>query len=185
MSHLPAGKTDVSAWRAALDPVPREPGDYARVMTGEWHVTGRYWLLPPVADTEDPKYPTDPEALLDAYSGTFLEIVSTHRGQPFSRLPDIDIPGGPPNLSHLSRSSREIMEMLWVGAKAWRKGWDRAQSSAAMTEAAFAIMQGQAMPNDPVYGLPYRWDPATRELSAPDSQAFKDMDIKPIKVPKP
>jgi hypothetical protein len=115
----------------------------------------------------------------------FVDVVNSHRGQPLSRLPDIDFQPSPPDLSHLSRNSRETMEMLWVGARAWRKGWDRAQSSSAMTQAAFALMQGQAVPNDPVYGLPYRWDPETRTLAAPDSPAFKEMDLKPIKVPKP
>ena len=184
MPRLAAENIDVSAWRDALDPVARDPGDYARVMTGEWHVGSRYWLLRPIADPEDPNHPPDPEALLDAYSGTFLEIVSTHRGQPLSRLPEIEIPGGPPDMSHLSRSSRVTMEILWVGAKAWRKGWDRAQSATAMTQAAFAIMQGQAVPNDPVYGLPYRWNPDSRELSPPDSPAFQEMDLKPITLPK-
>lgn len=185
MHSLPPGALDVSAWQNALDPAPRDPDDFARVMAGEWNVCGPYFLLRPIADTEDPKYPSDPEALLDAYSGTFVEIVDLHRGQPLSRLPDLDFPSSPPDLSHLSWQSRETMFGLWVGAAAWRKGWDRAQSSSAMTLAAFAIMQGQAPPNDPVYGLPYRWDPETRTLSAPDSPDFKEMDLKPIKVPKP
>lgn len=185
MPHLPPGTMDVSAWQNAVNPRVQEPGDFARVMTGEFYVGGRYWLLPPVADAEDPKYPPDPEALLDTYSGMFVDVVNTHRGQPLSRLPDIEFQPSPPDLSHLSRQSREIMEMLWVGAGAWRKGWDRSQSSSAMTQAAFAILQGQAVPNDPVYGLPYRWDPETRTLSAPDGPAFKDMDLKPIKLPKP
>lgn len=185
MPQLPPGSVDVTAWQAAVDPQPKAPADFARIMTGEWHVCSRYFLLPPVADPEDPKYPSDPEALLDAYSGTFLEIVSLHQGQPLSMLSQIEIPSGPPDLGHLSRQSRETMEMLWVGSRAWRRGWDRAQSAAAMTQAAFAIMQGQAVPNDPVYGQPYRWNETTRELSAPDSPAFKEMDLKPIKVPRP
>jgi hypothetical protein len=183
--NLPAGTFDVSAWQNTLNPAPRNPDDFARVMSGEWNVCGRYYLMRPIADPEDPKSPSDPEALLDAYSGTFVEIVDLHRGQPLSRLPDLDFPSSPPDLSHLSWQSREAMFGLWVGAAAWRKGWDRAQSSSAMTLAAFSIMQGQALPNDPVYGLPYRWDPETRTLSAPDSPDFKEMDLKPIKVPKP
>lgn len=184
MPHLPPGSVDVSAWQAAVDPQPQQPGDFARVMTGEFYVGGRYWLLPPVADVEDPKYPSDPEALLDTYAAMFADVANRHRGQPLSRLPDIEFQPSPPDLSHLSRHSRETMEMLWVGAQAWRKGWDRAQSSAAMTQAAFAILQGQALPKDPVYGLPYGWDPQTRTLTAPDSPAFKEMDLKPIRVPK-
>lgn len=167
-----------------MNPEPKTPADFARVMTGEWHVGSRHWLLPPVADVEDPKYPPDPEALLDAYSGTFLEIVSLHQGQPLSKLPQIEIPSAPPDLGHLSRQSRETTEMLGIGMAAWRKGWERAQSVSAMTKAAFAIMQGQAVPDDPIHGQPYRWNETTRELSAPESPAFEEMDLKPIKVPR-
>jgi hypothetical protein len=53
-----------------------------------------------------------------------------------------------------------------------------------MIQAAFAIMKGQAIPNDPVYGLPYTWDPATRQLSPPDNPAFQKMARKPIVVPQ-
>ncbi len=185
LPQLPPGSVDVSAWRAAVDPRPQEPGDFARVMTGEFHVGGRYWLMPPVADVEDPKYPSDPEALLDTYAGMFADVVNRHHGQPLSRLPEIEFQPSPPDLSHLTRHSRETMEILWVGARAWRKGWDRSQSSAAMNQVAFSIMNGETPPNDPVYGLPYRWDPTTRTLSAPDSPAFKELDLKPIKVPPP
>ena len=53
-----------------------------------------------------------------------------------------------------------------------------------MTQAAFAIMKGQPIPKDPVYGQDYRWDPVTRLLSAPDTEAFNSLNIKPITVPK-
>lgn len=185
MPHLPPGRIDVSAWQAAVDPQPQTPADFARNMTGEWNVWSRYYLLPAVADVEDPKYPPDPEALLDAYSGTFLEIASLHQGQPLSNLPQIEIPGGQPELSHLSRQSRETMAMLWIGSRAWRNSWERKQSATAMTQAAFAIMQGLAVPIDPVYGQAYRWNETTRELSPPDSPEFNEMKIKPIIVPTP
>ncbi len=74
--------------------------------------------------------------------------------------------------------------MIYIGASAWRKGWDRAQSSFAMTQAAFAIMKGQPIPQDPVYGVDYRWDPATRQLSMPAGEVFDQLEIKPITVPK-
>jgi hypothetical protein len=185
MPHLPPGRIDVSAWQAAVDPQPQTPADFARSMTGEWHVWSRFYLLPSVADVEDPRYPPDPEALLDAYSGTFLENVSLHQGQPLSKLPQIEIPGGQPEFSHLSRQSRETIAMLWIGSRAWRNSWERKQAATAMTQAAFAIMQGQAVPNDPVHGQPYRWDETTRELAPPDTPEFKQMKIKPIIVPTP
>ena len=58
----------------------------------------------------------------------------------------------------------------------------RAQSATGMMQAAFALMKGQPLPPDPVYGLPYQWDPATRTLSPPDSPEFQEMQLKPVVV---
>lgn len=67
---------------------------------------------------------------------------------------------------------------------AWGIGWARAQSSSAMTQAAFALMEGQPLNQDPVYGKAYPWDPATRQLSMPAGKDFEGMKIRPITVPK-
>jgi hypothetical protein len=53
-----------------------------------------------------------------------------------------------------------------------------------MMQAAFALMKGQTLPLDPVYGQPYGWDPATRTLSPPAHPAFEEMKLNPIVVPK-
>ena len=53
-----------------------------------------------------------------------------------------------------------------------------------MTQAAFAILQGQPVPNDPIHGKPYSWNPETRELSLPAGDGFRKMNIKPLKLPK-
>jgi HlyD family secretion protein len=65
-----------------------------------------------------------------------------------------------------------------------RKKAAGAQASTRMTQAAFAILRGEPVPNDPVSGLPYRWDPATRELLMPDTPRYRSFKIKPVKVPK-
>ena len=183
MPALPAGQLDPAAWEKALNPNVSPPGEFARIMKGEWNVTAREYLLPMLVDTEDPKYPPDPEALLDHYAGFFLNVVQDHEGRPLEELPDIpvvDFPDG----DHLSRQSRQVTIDLGLGSRAWRKGWERAQSVSAMNQAAFAILKGQPVPNDPIYGQPYVWDPANRKLSPPHGEAFKDMEIKPITMPK-
>ena len=54
-----------------------------------------------------------------------------------------------------------------------------------MHQAAFAILKGQPVPNDPVYGQPYIWDPATRLLSPPAGPAFDTtLNLKPITLPQ-
>ncbi len=92
---------------------------------------------------------------------------------------------GDPDLSHLSPASEKVLELFYIGADAWGKGAFRSQSTFAMNQAAFDIMKGQPVPVDPVFGQPYRWNPDTRELAAPDTPEFKQLDIKPITVPRP
>lgn len=181
---LPAGQLDPVAWGNVVNPVVSQPAEFARIMKGEWNVTSREYLLPMLCDTEDPRYPSDPEALLDFHAGGFVDVVKTHEAASLPDLPNLEF-GDIGDNSHLSRSSRQLTDALFIGARAWRKGWDRTQSAAAMGQAAFAILKGETPPNDPIYGQPYRWDPVSRTLSAPDSPEFKDLDLKPIKIPKP
>ena len=84
----------------------------------------------------------------------------------------------PPEFDDLQKSCRSCES---VGA--WANGTARAQSATAMAQAAFAIMNGQPVPNDPIHGLPYLWDPATRTLSPPDSPVFQELQLKPLVVP--
>lgn len=184
MPALPPGRLDPAAWESAIRPTVVAPDEYARILKGEWNVTARQYLLPMLCDTADPKYPNDPDALIDHHAGYFSQIVETYEGHTVSEWPDIAITSFPDD-SHLSRSSREASAMLFIGERAWSKGLVRAQSATALTQAAFAVMKGEPLPLDPIHGLPYRWDPATRTLSAPDSPAFEELSLKPVTVPRP
>jgi len=184
MPALPAGRLDPAAWENVISPTVAAPDEYARILKGEWNVTARQYLLPMLADTGDPKYPDDPDALIDQHAGYFTQIVQAYEGHTVSEWPDIAIPNAPDD-SHLSRSSRQLWEQLFIGERAWSKGLLRAQSATAMTQAAFAVMKGEPLSPDPIHGLPYRWDPATRTLSAPDSPVFEEMALKPLVVPRP
>ena len=188
MSHvlpaLPAGQFDPAAWEQAVNPQVHPPAEFARIMKGEWNVSAREYLLPMLSDTADPKYPADPEALIDYHAGGFLEVIGDHDSPSPADWNTVPPPGFSGN-SHLSRDSRELTEMLFVGTQAWSKGMIRAQNQSAMTRAAFAIMNGQPVPSDPIHGLPYRWNPATRELSPPDDPVFAELDLKPVIVPAP
>lgn len=185
MPTLPAGRLDPVAWEQAVNPQVHPPAEFARVMRGEWNVTAREYLLPMLSDTADPKYPADPEALIDYHAGGFLEVIGDHDSPSPADWNAINHSGIVADNSHLSRDSRELTEMLFVGTQAWSKGMIRAQNQSAMTQAAFAIMQGQPVPNDPIHGLLYRWDPSTRTLSPPDDPAFAEMNLQPLIVPSP
>ncbi|MEO7100986.1 MAG: hypothetical protein ABI162_16640 [Luteolibacter sp.] len=181
---LPAGQLDPTAWKQVLNPIVSPPSEFARYMKGEWSVTTRQYVLPMLLDAEDPDVITDGGDFLDAYVAPFVDIVRTHDGAAITDLPNLDsFRVG--DLSHLSRNGRKLGEILSIGARAWRKGWERSQSASAMTQAAFAIMKGQPIPQDPIYRQDYRWDPVTRQLSMPAGKNFDDMGIKPITVPKP
>ena len=180
---LPSGDVNPADWEAVLNPTVHPPAEFARLMKGEWSVGSRQFLLPMLLNAEDPNLPSDPGELLDAYSLNFLEIARVHEAADIKDLPTLGMPPAS-NSGDLSRTSRQAFESLSIGSMAWRNGWDRVQSSSAMTQAAFAIMKNQPIPRDPVYGRPYRWDPATRQLSMPAGEAFDTMQIKPITVPK-
>lgn len=181
---LPPGAVDLAVWEEAVVSPISGPKQFAHILKGEWSVTARQFLTPMLMDTEDPRYPRDPGDLLDAHAGFFLQTVRDHEGRPVSdmhRIPVIEQMDG----SRLSYESRGLISNLSFGASAWRKGWERKQSVTAMVHAAFSIMGGEPIPTDPVFGLPYLWDPATRTLSPPDSPEFKEMHIEPIVVPVP
>lgn len=181
---LPPGQFDPQVWENAANPAATPPAEFARIMKGEWNVTARKFLMPMLSDFEDPRYPRDPDQLIDAHAGMFVSVLNTHSGQSpadWAKNPEIKVP----DLGYLSRSSRQLTDTLMVGSRAWSKGFIRAQSQAGMTQAAFALMKGQALPNDPIHGLPYVWDPATRQLSLPADPLFKEVSLDPIIVPKP
>lgn len=184
MPAVPPEQLDPAAWEAALDPQVAPPSTFGRLMKGEWNVTSREYLMPMLADANDPKYPRDPEALIDHQANSSLAIIRTYN----SNSPaDWATVAAPPflDISQLSRDSRELAAALFVGASAWSKGMVRAQSQSGMTQAAFAIMKGEPIPKDPIHGLPYQWDPASRLLSAPDSPVFAGQNLQPITVPEP
>jgi hypothetical protein len=181
---VPAEQFDPTAWEAAMDAQVSPPSAFGRLMTGEWNVASQVFVMPMLADTNDPKYPSDPEALVDHLANSQLAIIQEYDSDSPS---DWATEAAPVvlNNSHLTRDSRELTESLFVESRAWSRGFLRAQHMNAMTQAAFAIMKGEPIPNDPIHGLPYQWDPATRLLSPPDSPLFTEMHVGPITVPEP
>lgn len=179
---LPAGSRDPAAWEAILDPKVGQPADFAGLMKGEWSVTLRYWILPSMLDPGEPNAPSDAGALLDAFSSPFAELARSHESAKFGDDPGWPFDAGT-SAAGLSSESREMIEMLFVGAKSWNKGWLRSQNAHGLIQAAFAAMKDEPLPLDPLRGQPYRWDPATRTLSMPAGKEFDEMDIKPVIVP--
>jgi hypothetical protein len=102
MPALPAGQMDPAAWQAAVNPVVVPPGEFGRIMKGEWNVMTRQYLLPMLCDQEDPKYPRDPEALIDFQAGYFANKVVSLEGLAVTEWPNLPASSAP-DTSHLSR----------------------------------------------------------------------------------
>jgi hypothetical protein len=179
---IPSGQFDAATWEKAVAPLPKPPSELGRIMVGEWNAMSRWYIMPMLSDAADPKYPSDPDALIDFHATGFVEMVNGYSGQSVDDWSSVVSPL-PSDPSYLSRDSRQMIEMMFIGAEAWGKGFQRAVQQSGMTQAAFAIMKGEPVPNDPVHGLPYQWDPASRMLSAPNSPLFSEVDLKPITVP--
>ena len=66
-----------------------------------------------------------------------------------------------------------------------RENWVQDQQRTGLYQAAFAILTDAMFPWPPsTAGLPYHWNPTTRELSMPPG-AIPGHEIKPIKLPRP
>lgn len=181
---LPPGKFDPQAWEAAIRPEVMPPSEFSRIMKGEWNVGIQQFLLPILCDAEDPYYPTDPDAFVDFYCARFVDVVKAYDQGKLQDWNSITAPLHRDD-AHLSRQSRRISSILFVGEEAWCKGMRRSQYIVARNRAAFAIMKGEPVPKDPIHDLPYHWDPATRVLSAPPDPIFAEMKVEPLVVTLP
>lgn len=185
LTALPAERIDSVAWETALHPTVSSPAEFSRILKGEYHFGMRVLLLPILADAGDPHPLPDPEEFIDVYTEMYRRCINANPSHDPKHLPTYKT-SPLPSSAGLSEESRNFYEgiPMHVGAKSWQKGWTRAQSAFGMTQAAFAIMKGLPVPVDPIFSLPYDWNPATRTLSAPSSPAFDEMALKPIIVPK-
>ncbi|MBK1817454.1 hypothetical protein JIN84_17675 [Luteolibacter yonseiensis] len=179
---LPSG-TDVTAWENAANPTLRQPADFARLVRGEWNAYMPGVFLPALADTKDPGTPADAEALAEAYTQASRSFVNRNESLSLSDLPSNPVVR--PGYKDLSLRSQRIAKEhgMTTDSHNLRDTWERYQVQTGMTQAAFAILKGQPVPNDPIYGAPYQWDPVTRKLSLPKIQEFKKSAIKPLILP--
>lgn len=180
LPSLSPGQRDIAAWQELLNPTVRQPSDFARTIRGEWNVTMSRDLLPALSDSVGS--PPDADYLAESYTQHYQELARQADGMTLA-----DYANGPQvktDLGHLSRESREAAQFYGLGNPDLRSAFLRQQEGTGLTLAVFAIMNGQPIPLDPVYGLPYKWDPVKRELSLPDPPTGRIYKPKPVKVPK-
>ncbi|RYD26057.1 MAG: hypothetical protein EOP87_23360 [Verrucomicrobiaceae bacterium] len=51
LPSLPPGSRNAAAWEALVNPQVYSPADFARLIRGDWSVTFRQWILPPILDS--------------------------------------------------------------------------------------------------------------------------------------
>jgi hypothetical protein len=182
---LPPGKVDLRAWEKVLNPTLRQPADFASSVRGEWNVLMQAELLPILADSSAPDTPKDSEALAEAFTQYSKSLAL--QSDPLLLT---DLPANPvtrhryDNLTHRSQLVANNLGMT-PESKDSRSQWEKRQVQTGMTQAAFAILTGKAIPNDPIRGLPYVWDPVARQLSPPDIPEYRISNLlRPFVLPK-
>lgn len=181
LPNLPAGQTDLAVWEDLLHPSVQTPADFARTLRGQWNRVLQYQMLPALVDPGGDEIPADSELMVEAYTSYVSRSVEFHTPLSLSDLPSRPAPTF--YVSDLSRRSQNVLEGILVGER-FRSQWEQQQIRTGLTQAAFAILKGQPVPNDPIYGKPYSWNPETRELSLPESPEFSKMYEIRLKLPK-
>ena len=179
LSSSSPGSVDLATWQATLNPRLHDPSEMAGILRTEWNIGMPLGILPNLSDTADPATPRDADYLAETCARHMQDLIRQAEGvslRDYAAAPDVYTP-----VDHLSRRSRDVgLINLWDP----RSFFLKQQEATGLTQAAFAIMNGQPVPTDPVYGQPYKWDPAKRELALPDVPNRPNYKIKPIKVPK-
>jgi hypothetical protein len=181
---IPSESRDLAAWEQVVPTNPSAPSLLTDAIRGEWNAISGEYIFPVLMDAAEPDYPSDPDALIDLHASFTADVLSSldqTEMAGWTKLPDNQVP----NTQHLSRQSRQILAMTALHLERLSANLRRSQVKTAMTQAAFAIMQDQLIPPEPIMGLPFQWNPSTRELSLPNDPFFEEMELDPITVPIP
>lgn len=177
---------DLSIWADLIGSGPESPEALAHVLKGEWHTTTRSYLLPGLLGDGsvlpgDASKIRDPDAVAQTYLDYFRHLTTQLDAPELKDIASINM--GPPDMSHLSPEAAEYFAVIFPGVTSWSKGWARAQTDAALVQAAFIAAAGNEMPREPITGLPFIHDPATGTVRVPDDPSLKSHNFEPVKVP--
>ena len=182
-------EANLAKWKEALIPRGYTPADFAHVMRGEWNAISEFYLYPAILREK----PADGEALARQHAANFERLVTELPQMSWAEFAEKGVSSLGEGMSGFSEKGQEMAEAFLVGNAAWGKGYMRSASVIALHEAALDLMileQGgetlaadsvARLKTDPVSGLSYRFDPATRTLSAPE--VIEAANVKPVKLP--
>ncbi|RYD45472.1 MAG: hypothetical protein EOP85_08945 [Verrucomicrobiaceae bacterium] len=179
LSSASPGSIDTAAWQAALNPTLRAPSEMADTIRGEWNIGMPASLLAVLSDSADPGTPRDADYLAELYTRHTAALIKQAEGVSLK-----EYAASPQVVTSVDQLSRRSRELQLVNQWDPRSVFVRGQEQTGLTQAAFAIMNGQPVPVDPVYGLPYKWDPVKRELALPDIPDKRNYKTRPVTVPR-
>ena len=170
-------QADLDGWSELVHSREYSAEVFAGVMRGEWNTVCEHFLLPALVDPRHPQHPPDSEALARAHAAAFVRTVSGLPGTELAVLAEGGFPLLEVEVRGLSSESREIVETLQIGSKAWAKGYARAASMVAFYDAGMELLAregagetlgpraGESLARDPIDGRAYQYDPAHRTLT--------------------
>lgn len=179
---LPSEKLNLRDWESLVSSPLRTPADYAKVHRGEWYASNKFFLMPMLVNTSDPDYLSDPADFIDYFAAGVLQWSDRFSGTRVADWKGVAPLDGGFDFSSLSDESAQLLEVL-VPWMTWNSAL-RIESNKGLRLAAFAILQGQPIPLDPIFGQPYKWNESTRELSFPDTEQFRKMGTARIEIPE-
>jgi hypothetical protein len=163
----------LASWREALFRKEGPASEVARVLSGEWNVMMREYILPaqlgkhPATPGEISFQVPDSEAFFDCYTAATEKLAASLLNSGPDRYnltqSELEFPesGIDPQTLQMLRGAgllyRGIFNAFGVG-----------HTRAAMISAAVAVQLGEEPGVDPVSGKPFRWDPESRTLTPPD-----------------
>ncbi len=180
-------RANLDRWQAAMFRRSCDPASFAELIRGEWHTATEFMLLQAIRGDE--KFRDDPEEFVRVYSRDMDYWVRELPMRPMVDLMDKDGWTLPSASSGLSEHALDYFGGSW----SWGKGYLRAASVQAQHAAALDLLQlergGKPLDGtsaagvtcDPVSGLPFEFDPATRTLRAPEQS--NDLGVDPLPLP--
>jgi len=179
LPSVPGGSADLAAWQAALNPTLRTPSQMANSLRSEWNMGMPRELLPILSDSTDPGTPRDADYLAETYTRHMQALAQQADGMSLA-----DYAASARVNTSTTQLSRRSRDLELVNGYDPKTSFLRYQESTGLTQAAFAVLNGQPVPNDPIYGLPYKWNPVKRELALPEPPGGRSYKPKPLKLPK-
>lgn len=178
---LSANTANLASWNEVLRGSESFANEYKRVIIGEWNFAMRTVLLPLLVEnraTQDGLRISDVEGFTAAYAAAMKNSAEGISAMGPGRF-DVESARFEMTTSDLDdesvKAARESLRALSGITEALGSGL----TETTMDSGAIALISGKEMPLDPVSGKPFRWDPATRTLSAPEG--VKGVD--PVHVP--